>query len=75
MQTNLLIDSLLVKPNTKIHLTKWNPNYLKRLDKEEAEKILNQNLMNQMSDLQYKLFADESIITNNFTGAICSWKR
>ena len=60
MQTNLLIDSLLVKPNTKIHLTKWNPNYLKRLDKEEAEKILNQNLMNQMSDLQYKLFADKS---------------
>jgi PPK2 family polyphosphate:nucleotide phosphotransferase len=30
------------------------------MDKEEAEKILNQNLMNQMSDLQYKLFADKS---------------
>ena len=61
MQTNLLIDSLLVKPNTsKIHLTNWNPTYLKRMDKKEAEKILNQNLMNQMSDLQYKLFADKS---------------
>ena len=60
MQTNLLIDSLLVKPNTKIHLNKWNPNYQEQPDKEEAEKILNQNLMNQMSDLQYKLFADKS---------------
>ena len=60
MQTNLLIDSLLVKPSTKIHLNKWNPNYQERLDKEEAEKILKQNLMNQMSDLQYKLFADKS---------------
>ena len=60
MQTNLLIDSLLVKPNTKIHLNKWNPNYQERLDKEETEKILNQNLMNQMSDLQYKLSADRS---------------
>lgn len=60
MQANFLIDSLLVKPSTKIHLTNWNPTYLKRIDKEEAEKLLNQNLMNQMSDLQYKLFADKS---------------
>jgi PPK2 family polyphosphate:nucleotide phosphotransferase len=61
MQKNLLIDSLLVKPNTtKISLNNWNSNYLKRMDKEEAEKILNQNLMNQMTNLQYKLFADKS---------------
>ena len=60
MQKNL-IDSLLVKPNTtKISLNNWNSNYLKRMDKEEAEKILNQNLMNQMTNLQYKLFADKS---------------
>lgn len=59
MRTNL-IDNFIVKPNTKIHLTNWNPTFLKRMDKEEAEKILNQNLMNQMSDLQYKLFADKS---------------
>ena len=60
MQKNLT-DSLLVKPNTtKISLNNWNSNYLKRMDKEEAEKILNQNLMNQMSDLQYRLFADKS---------------
>jgi PPK2 family polyphosphate:nucleotide phosphotransferase len=59
MRTNL-IDNFIVKPNTKIHLTNWNPTFLKRMDKEEAEKILNQNLMNQMSDLQYKLFANKS---------------
>ena len=59
MRTNL-IDNFKVKPNTKIHLTNWNPTFLKRMDKEEAEKILNQNLMNQMSDLQYKLFANKS---------------
>jgi PPK2 family polyphosphate:nucleotide phosphotransferase len=54
------MDSLLVKPNTWINLIDWNPNYLKRMDKEEAEKILNQNLMNKMSTLQYTLFADKS---------------
>lgn len=59
MKTNL-IDSLLVKPNTKISLNDWNPNYLKRIDKEGAENILNQNLMNKMSTLQYTLFADKS---------------
>ena len=59
MHTNL-IDSLIVKPNTKIRLSDWNPTYLGRIDKEEAEQILNQNLMNQMSKLQYKLFADKS---------------
>jgi PPK2 family polyphosphate:nucleotide phosphotransferase len=59
MKTNL-IDSLLVKPNTKINLNDWNPNYLKRIDKEVAENILNQNLINKMSTLQYTLFADKS---------------
>lgn len=55
-----LIDPLLVKPNTKIGLIKWNSNYLKRLDKQRAERTLNQDLMNQLSNLQYKLFADKS---------------
>ena len=59
MQTNI-IDSLIVKPNTKICLSDWNPTYVGRTDKEEAEIMLNQNLMNQMSNLQYKLFADKS---------------
>jgi PPK2 family polyphosphate:nucleotide phosphotransferase len=59
MQANL-IDSLLVKPNTNVRLTDWAPNYLEGVDKQEAEIILNQNLMNQMSNLQYKLFADKS---------------
>ena len=59
MQTNI-IDSLIVKPNTKISLSDWNPTYIGRIDKEEAEIMLNQSLMNQMSNLQYKLFANKS---------------
>lgn len=59
MQPNI-IDSLLVKPNTEIRLKHWTHSYLKRIDKEEAEKILNQDLMTQMSDLQHILFADKS---------------
>lgn len=59
MQTNL-IDSLIVKPNTKVHLSDWNPTYLGRIKEEEAERMLNHSLMNQMSNLQYKLFANKS---------------
>jgi PPK2 family polyphosphate:nucleotide phosphotransferase len=59
MRTNL-IDNLIVKPNTKIRLNDWDPTYLRRINKEEAERTLNQSLMSQMSDLQYKLFADKS---------------
>lgn len=58
MQKNF-IDRLLVQPNTKIRLSDWNSAYLGRIDKEEAERLLNQSLMNQMSNLQYKLFANK----------------
>lgn len=58
MQTNF-IDRLIVQPNTKIRLSDWNSAYLGRIDKEEAERLLNQSLMNQMSNLQYKLFANK----------------
>ena len=44
MQPNI-IDSLLVKPNTEIRLKHWTHSYLKRIDKEEAERMLNQNLI------------------------------
>jgi PPK2 family polyphosphate:nucleotide phosphotransferase len=61
MQTNI-IDSLIVKPNTntKIRLSDWDSNYLGRIDKEEAERMLHQSLMNKMSNLQYKLFANKN---------------
>src|SRR5688572_29785667 len=61
MQTNL-IDSLIVKPNshTKIRFSDWNSTYLGKIDKEEAERMLNQSLTNQMSNLQYKLFANKN---------------
>jgi PPK2 family polyphosphate:nucleotide phosphotransferase len=61
MKTNL-INSLIVKPNTntKIRLSDWDPTYSGRMNKEEAERMLNQTLMNQMDNLQYKLFANKS---------------
>jgi polyphosphate kinase 2 (PPK2 family) len=69
-----LKDCLLVKPNsTKVSLNSLNYNYLNKMDKEHVEKILNEDLMTQMSDLQYKLFADKSqallIILQGISGA------
>jgi len=61
MKTNL-INSFIVKSDTnaKIRLSDWDPTYSGRMNKEEAERMLNQILMNQMSNLQYKLFANKS---------------
>lgn len=55
-----IIDNLQVKPNTEVSLYNWKGNGLKKLDKEEAERTLEQNLIKKMSELQYKLFADKS---------------
>ena len=55
-----IIESLQVKPNTEVSLYNWKSNGLKKLDKEEAERTLEQNLIKKMSELQYKLFADKS---------------
>ena len=70
-----LKDCLLVKPNsTKVSLNSLNHSYLSRMkNKEDVERILNQDLMIQMSNLQYKLFADKSqsllIILQGISGA------
>jgi PPK2 family polyphosphate:nucleotide phosphotransferase len=69
-----LKECLLVKPNSnKISLNSLNHNYLNKLDKEHVEKVFNQDLMTQMSNLQYKLFADKSqsllIILQGISGA------
>ena len=71
-----LIDNLIVKPNTKICLNDWDSTYLGKIDKEEAERTLNQSLMNQMSTLQYKLFANKSQSLLIILQGICSlWQR
>ncbi|HET8792227.1 MAG TPA: PPK2 family polyphosphate kinase [Nitrososphaeraceae archaeon] len=69
-----LKDCLLVKPNsTKVSFNSLNYNYLNKMDKEHVEKILKEDLMTHMSDLQYKLFADKSqsllIILQGISGA------
>ena len=53
---NKFVDS----PDTKIKLSKWDPDFTGEIDKDYAEDKLKNGLTKQMSDLQYKLFADKS---------------
>jgi PPK2 family polyphosphate:nucleotide phosphotransferase len=55
-----IIEKLLVVPGIEIKLKEWDQYYDRSINKEEAEDILNKNLMMQLSELQYKLFADKS---------------
>jgi PPK2 family polyphosphate:nucleotide phosphotransferase len=55
-----IIEKLLVVPGIEIKLKEWDQYYDRSINKEEAEDILNKNLMMQISELQYKLFADKS---------------
>ena len=55
-----IIEKLLVVPGIEIKLKVWDQYYDRSINKEEAEDILNKNLMMQISELQYKLFADKS---------------
>lgn len=54
------IDDLKVCTNTKVKLSNWDPDSTGGILKNYAEDILNNELGNQMSALQYKLFADKS---------------
>jgi polyphosphate kinase 2 (PPK2 family) len=60
MKTNLIKEDLVVRPNTKVKLNEWDPEYDRRIYKEEIESKLNKELLDRMSELQYKLFADKS---------------
>ncbi len=55
---NSFIKKLLVKPDSKIKLKDWDPNHMAEYNQEPIEKKLI-DIMNQISDLQYKLYADK----------------
>lgn len=52
------IRRLTIKKGTEIKLKNWDPDYIWEHDQEHTQNLLI-DLMNQMSDLQYKLFADK----------------
>ena len=54
------VNKFVVSPDTKIKLSKWDPDFTTEIDKDYAESKLKNGLTKQMSDLQYKLFADKS---------------
>jgi polyphosphate kinase 2 (PPK2 family) len=55
---NIFIKKLMVKPGSKIKLKDWDPNQMAEYNQEPTEKKLI-DIMNQISDLQYKLYADK----------------
>lgn len=59
MKTNLIKD-LVVRPNMEVKLNEWDPDYDGGIFKKEVERTLNKDLLDRMSDLQYKLFADKN---------------
>lgn len=59
MKTNLIKD-LVVRPNMKVKLNEWDPDYDGGIFEKEVESTLNKDLLDRMSDLQYKLFADKN---------------
>ena len=57
-EVNDIINRLMVHEGNKIKLQKLNPGDDFNLNENEAEHVLKQNLMKQMSDLQYRLYAE-----------------
>ena len=55
-----VVNNFLVDPNTQIKLSKWDPDFTGKIYKNYAENLLNNDFMTQMSNLQYKLFADKN---------------
>jgi PPK2 family polyphosphate:nucleotide phosphotransferase len=55
---NSIVKKLMVKPSTRIKLKDWDPNHMTEHNQEHTQKKLF-NIMNQISDLQYKLYADK----------------
>jgi PPK2 family polyphosphate:nucleotide phosphotransferase len=54
------INNFVINPNIQIKLTDWDPDFTGEIDKNYAENLLDTDLKNQMSELQYKLFADKN---------------
>jgi len=53
-------ENFIVNPGIEIKLSNWDPTFTGGISKSYAENLLENDLMNQMSNLQYKLFADKS---------------
>ena len=65
MKTNLIKD-LVVRPNTKVKLNDWDPDYDGGIFKKEVESTLNKDLLDRMSDLQVQTVCrQKSIIADN----------
>jgi len=60
MKTNLIKEDLVVRPNMKVILNEWDPEYNGGIYKKEVESTLTKDILDRMSELQYKLFADKS---------------
>jgi len=52
--------NFIVNPGIEIKLSNWDPTFTGGISKSYAENLLENDFMNQMSNLQYKLFADKS---------------
>ena len=52
--------NFIVNPGIEIKLSNWDPTFTGGISKSYAENLLKNDFMNQMSNLQYKLFADKS---------------
>ena len=55
-----IADNFIVNPDIEIKLRNWDPSFTGEISKCYAENLLENDFMNQMSNLQYKLFADKS---------------
>jgi PPK2 family polyphosphate:nucleotide phosphotransferase len=53
-------ENFIVNPGIEIKLSNWDPIFTGGISKSYAENLLENDFMNQMSNLQYKLFADKS---------------
>jgi PPK2 family polyphosphate:nucleotide phosphotransferase len=53
-----IIKKLMVKPSTRVKLKNWDPNQMAEYNQEQTQKKLI-DIMNRISDLQYKLYADK----------------
>ena len=54
------VNDLKACANTQIRLSNWDPDFTGGILKDYAEDLMNNELGNQISELQYKLFADKS---------------
>ncbi len=54
------VENFVVGHNAQIKLSKWDPDFTGGIYKNYAENLSNNDFMNQMSTLQYKLFANKN---------------